>query len=93
MVDTEFSGIERFQLVAIVVGQAGKTARDITGVGIVDDGIQSLFQISLAKGEKIHAALIKLGEENQTVFQKRGTLASPQVEIGKVILTASLFAV
>ena len=80
----EFSGIQSFQHITILVGQTGEAAGDVPGVGIVDDGIDGFLQITPAYGKQINTALVKLGKKYQAVAKKSGPLTAPQIEIGKL---------
>ena len=91
--EAEFIGIEGFQGVAVVMGQAGEAAGDAPGTGIMDDGIHGILQIAPADGEEVHTALIKLGEKYKVVPVKSGSLPSPQEKIGEIVFTAPFAAV
>ena len=93
MVKTELIRIQAFQQVAVLVAEAGETAGNTPGVGIVDDGIDDILYIPLAQGEQIDTTLVVLGEEYQIVPQKRCSLTAPQIEVGEIIFASTLAAV
>ena len=45
MVASELVRVKGFQHIAVFVAETGKPTGNVTGMGIVDDGIDGLFQI------------------------------------------------
>ena len=93
MVEPELVRVQTFQQVTVLMGQTGEPAGNATDMGIVDDGVDDGFYITSAHRKQINAALVELGEKDQTITHKGCPLTAPKIEIGKVIFTAPLTAV
>ena len=89
----EFAGVKLLQGLTILLGHGGQAAGDTADLGILDDRVQDALQIAVAPGERVDAAAVKLGKQQQEVIHKGRLLATPQEQVDERVFTAPFRAV
>ena len=74
---------EKTYTVTDFLGEGGQVAGNTAFLGILDDGVQSGFQLSFANREGIDTAAVELAENGQSAVQECGLLTAPEEEVYK----------